>query len=139
MSGPVSFIPPETVAALGAALLHFLWQGTAIAVLAAAAMALCRRPQLRYLLGVSALAAMLAAPVFTVALLAQTGHFVPVTRMAAPHQNSASPNGVNPFRKAQVISFGAAQSPVPEEGIVGSNNARNERCSPRPFTKRYVS
>ena len=84
MSGPVSFIPPETVAALGAALLHFLWQGTAIAVLAAAAMALCRRPQLRYLLGVSALAAMLAAPVFTVALLAQTGHFVPVTRMAAP-------------------------------------------------------
>ena len=84
MSGSVSFIPPETVAALGAALLHFLWQGTAIAVLAAAAMALCRRPQLRYLLGVSALAAMLAAPVFTVALLAQTGHFVPVTRMAAP-------------------------------------------------------
>jgi beta-lactamase regulating signal transducer with metallopeptidase domain/uncharacterized protein YnzC (UPF0291/DUF896 family) len=54
-----------TMQSLGWALLHFLWQGTALAALAAAAMALCRRASTRYLLGVGALAVMLLAPFAT--------------------------------------------------------------------------
>jgi len=50
---------------LGWALLHFLWQGTALAALAGAAMALCRRASTRYLLGVGALLLMLLAPLAT--------------------------------------------------------------------------
>jgi beta-lactamase regulating signal transducer with metallopeptidase domain len=50
---------------LGWALLHFLWQGTALAALAAAAMALCRRSPARYIVGVGALALMLLAPLAT--------------------------------------------------------------------------
>jgi hypothetical protein len=56
---------PQRDAVLGWALLHFLWQGTALAALAAAAMAVCRRASTRYLVGVGALALMLFAPVAT--------------------------------------------------------------------------
>jgi beta-lactamase regulating signal transducer with metallopeptidase domain len=57
-----NWFSPSTMQSLGWALLHFLWQGTALAALAAAAMALCRRASTRYLLGVGALALMLLAP-----------------------------------------------------------------------------
>jgi beta-lactamase regulating signal transducer with metallopeptidase domain len=50
---------------LGWALLHFLWQGTAVAAVAASAMALCRRASARYLVGVVSLAWMLLAPLAT--------------------------------------------------------------------------
>ena len=51
----------------GWTLVHFVWQGAGIALLAALALRLLRsrRPQLRYLTGCGALAAMLAAPVVT--------------------------------------------------------------------------
>jgi beta-lactamase regulating signal transducer with metallopeptidase domain len=50
---------------LGWTLLHFLWQGTAVAALAAVLMTVCRRASTRYALAVGALALMLAAPVAT--------------------------------------------------------------------------
>jgi beta-lactamase regulating signal transducer with metallopeptidase domain len=56
---------PTTTRALGWALLHFLWQGIALAALAAAAMALVRRASVRYLLGMAVLVLMLAAPIAT--------------------------------------------------------------------------
>jgi len=61
----VKWLSPEMMHALGWALLHFLWQGTAIAALAAGAIALCRRASARYALGVGALVVMLLAPVAT--------------------------------------------------------------------------
>lgn len=66
-----NLLAPSVTYALGWALLHFLWQGTALAALAAAAMALCRRASVRYLVGVSALALMLAASVATVFFYSQ--------------------------------------------------------------------
>ena len=60
-----NWFSPSTMQSLGWALLHFLWQGTALAALAAAAMALCRRASTRCLLGVGALALMLLAPFAT--------------------------------------------------------------------------
>lgn len=59
------WITPGTLQSLGWALVHFLWQGTALAAFAAVAMALFRRPSVRYLIGVGALALMFVAPVAT--------------------------------------------------------------------------
>src|SRR6266567_39464 len=61
----MNWVSPTAMQSLGWALLHFLWQGTALAALAAAAMALCRRASTRYLLAVGALALMLLAPLAT--------------------------------------------------------------------------
>ncbi len=61
----LNWISPSAMLALGWALLHFVWQGTALAALGAAAMAISRRTQVRYLLGVVALALMLLAPAAT--------------------------------------------------------------------------
>jgi beta-lactamase regulating signal transducer with metallopeptidase domain len=59
------WLSPAVMRPLGWALLHFLWQGTALAALAAVAMALCRAASVRYTLGVGVLVLMLAAPVAT--------------------------------------------------------------------------
>ncbi len=65
MTTLTNWISPATMQSLGWALLHFLWQGTALAALAAAAMAAFRKPAVRYLIGISALGLMLIAPVAT--------------------------------------------------------------------------
>lgn len=64
-SSLTNWLSPSAMHALGWALLHFLWQGTALAALAAAAMALCRRTSARYLVGVAVLTMMLSTPVMT--------------------------------------------------------------------------
>jgi hypothetical protein len=75
--------------ALGRALVHFLWQGGAIALVAWLAMRLPGvGPRFRYLVGIVALAAMLAAPVVTGTVIAgappdaQGVHAVPVAPAA---------------------------------------------------------
>jgi len=65
MTTLTNWISPGTMQSLGWALVHFLWQGTALAALAAAAMAVCRRPSVRYLIGVGALGLMLLGPAAT--------------------------------------------------------------------------
>ena len=57
----------ETIAP-GWALLHFLWQGAALAAAAGVAMAVSRGARARYLIGLVALSAMVLAPVLTYAL-----------------------------------------------------------------------
>ena len=66
-----NLVSPAALHSLGWALLHFLWQGTALAALAATAMALCRRATARYAIGVGALALMLMAPIATFFFYAQ--------------------------------------------------------------------
>ena len=62
-----NWISPGTMQSLGWALLHFLWQGTALAAIAGCAIAVVRRPATRYVIGVCALVAMLLAPAATFA------------------------------------------------------------------------
>ena len=65
---PVAVLSSQPwVERLGWTLLHFLWQGVLIAAIYAAARR-SRSPQLRYLLGCAALAAMVAAPIVTFTL-----------------------------------------------------------------------
>src|SRR5207302_9414961 len=56
------WLSPEVTRALGWALLHFLWQGLALAALLSAVMALCRTAAMRYALAVGTLGLMVAAP-----------------------------------------------------------------------------
>jgi beta-lactamase regulating signal transducer with metallopeptidase domain len=69
MTTLTNWLPPSAMHSLGWTLLHFLWQGTAVAALAAVLMVLCRRASARYALAVGALALMLAAPVATFVVL----------------------------------------------------------------------
>jgi beta-lactamase regulating signal transducer with metallopeptidase domain len=63
------WLSPAVMQALGWALIHSLWQCAGVAALAASLMALSRRASVRYLVGVGALALMLAAPIATFFLL----------------------------------------------------------------------
>src|SRR4051794_18498918 len=60
-----NWLSPEVMRPAGWALLHFMWQGTALAALAAVAMSVTRRASARYIVAVGVLALMLAAPVAT--------------------------------------------------------------------------
>ena len=59
------WLSPVTMRLLALALLHFLWQGAALAALAYLLMALCRSATTRYAIGLAALVLMFAAPVTT--------------------------------------------------------------------------
>jgi len=59
------WLSPEVMRPAGWALLHFLWQGTALAALATVAMAPFRKASARYVVAVGVLLLMLAAPVAT--------------------------------------------------------------------------
>ena len=59
----------QVMQTLAWSLLHFLWQGAAIAAVAATLMLVFRKPNSRYLVGLGALVSMLAAFVVTFALL----------------------------------------------------------------------
>jgi hypothetical protein len=63
----MSALDPRDVQALGFSLLHFIWQGTALAGLLAGLNLLLRQaaPQVRYLLAAATLGAMLLAPALT--------------------------------------------------------------------------
>src|SRR5258705_8222167 len=60
-----NWLSPDVRRPAGWALLHFLWQGTALAALATVAMAPFRKASARYLVAVGLLVTMLAAPVAT--------------------------------------------------------------------------
>lgn len=72
MNGFSQWLAPDVLRNLGLALSHFIWQGAAIAAIAAAAIALARSASSRYLIGVAALLGMVAAPVATFMVLRNT-------------------------------------------------------------------
>lgn len=111
MAGLNSWLSAKVMHALGWALIHSLWQCLAIAALAAVLMALSRRPSIRYLVGVGALAAILAAPVATFFVL-----------MAAP-ATPAMMSNVQVGRQPIVQSPAAAPVPVTPQSRVESSSA----------------
>ena len=109
------FVSPNAMQSLGWALLHFVWQGTALAALAAVAMALCRRASTRYLLGMGTLVLMLLAPVVTLssyshqhsvnALQGQASHFVTPSRPASTANLAALRTGRSPSTTPGMNAF----------------------------------
>ena len=71
----------DVVQSLGWALLHFVWQGAALAAALSLLMVCCRRASTRYALGVGALVLMVAAPVLTFLLLPRPHPYVAWTGM----------------------------------------------------------
>lgn len=71
MTGWDNMLTSATMHRVGWALMHFLWQGAAAAVLVAAAMWVLRRrsPNLRYVVACAGMLLMLAAPAVTICLL----------------------------------------------------------------------
>jgi len=63
------WLSPATLRLLALALLHFLWQGAALAALAYALMALCRSAATRYAIAVAMLILMVSAPATTFLVL----------------------------------------------------------------------
>jgi beta-lactamase regulating signal transducer with metallopeptidase domain len=102
-----NWLSPEVVRPAGWALLHFLWQGTALAGLAAVVMALIRRASARYIAAVSILIAMLAAPVATFLYYREAGTVITSTLptpliAVAPlkHGNTSAPSSLLPTHVA---------------------------------------
>jgi len=108
MTEPI--VEPAAARALGWALLHFLWQGSAIAgILAVLRVALPERAaRLRYLAGCAALLAMLAAPAVTVAVLHDGGGPVVSAMSADVDEPAASPA---PAMPAGAVPHEAAAAP----------------------------
>jgi beta-lactamase regulating signal transducer with metallopeptidase domain len=69
MTNFANWISPEILRTLGWTLLHFIWQGAALAAVFAVAVAAFRSAAARYALAVGTLAAMMAAPAITFVLL----------------------------------------------------------------------
>ncbi len=103
-SSLMNWLSPTAMQSMGWALLHFLWQGTALAALAAAAMALCRRASTRYLLGVGALVLMLLAPLATFFFYSEQHSGVADTAKSSPLAAAAWP-----IARGNTAASGSAQ------------------------------
>lgn len=82
----MTVLSPQTLHAMGWTLLHFVWQGTALAALLAVALMVTRNANVRYVLGIATLMLMIAAPVVT---------FVSLDRAAVPVANIEMPLPAN--------------------------------------------
>jgi len=102
-----SGISPELLQALGWTLLHFVWQGAALAALFALANSICRRATTRYTLAVATLVLMMAAPVITFTAMRQKT--IPAVTFGA---RGASTSVVKPVQGVSVTA--RLSAPVPE-------------------------
>ncbi len=66
-------LSPEVMRLMALTLLHFLWQGTALAAVAYAGMMVCRSASTRYIVAVAMLVIMAAAPAITFITLLEQG------------------------------------------------------------------
>jgi beta-lactamase regulating signal transducer with metallopeptidase domain len=105
MTALTHWLSPQMLHALGWALLHFLWQGAALATLAAVAMAICRNASARYCVGVSALALMLAAPVAT---------FFMETSSRNPQSHLIAYSGSGFSKARQIVARGSQLASSPD-------------------------
>lgn len=112
-SSLMNSVAPGTTRALAWALVHFLWQGSALAALAAAAMALVRRASVRYLVGVAALVFMLAAPMATFFYYSQ-----PRAEQTAIRAATTRPAEGLRAKGASAASLAVSSSPVAPSGAL---------------------
>lgn len=99
-------ISPELLQALGWTLLHFVWQGAALAAFFAVANTVCRQAATRYALAVTTLALMMAAPVITFTELTQQKD--PAVQYGA---RSASASAAKPVQGVSVAAGPSAPAP----------------------------
>ncbi len=106
------WISPQLAHTLGWALLHFLWQGLALAALCSAFMAMCRTASVRYLIALATLILMLAAPLMTFFVLRHSATTVASTTKFASTSSAAAPDLPSASVSAAVLPA-APNSPAP--------------------------
>ena len=100
MNAFARLLAPDVLRTFGLSLLHFIWQGAALAALAAAALTAARKASTRYAIAIIALLLMVAAPVATYFMLHSSTPSVAVaTQNAGP-------------AVARIVKFAAANVPV---------------------------
>ena len=116
MTHPAIPLSPELVQSLGWTLLHFVWQGAAIAAALSILMLCCRSASTRYALGVGALLLMVSAPVLTFLLL--SGHPRPYVAWTAPPSGVASWAWVREAVAAAPSAPAVFQRPFQSDGLL---------------------
>jgi hypothetical protein len=97
-------LSPGVIGSLGWALLHFVWQGAALAAALSIVTAFCRRASLRYALAVAALVLMVAAPAVTfLLLLPLSPPYTEWTRMASGAATAVFSNAVGALASGTVV------------------------------------
>src|SRR5437763_12701609 len=99
-------ISPALLQALGWTLLHFVWQGAAVAAIFAVANTICRQATTRYALAVITLVLMMAAPAITFTELTQQKD--PAVRYGA---QGASASAAKPVQGVSVAARPSAPAP----------------------------
>lgn len=104
-----SWLSPSLVGSLGWTLVHFLWQGTLVALALAAVLRLLRRhsANARYLAGCIALVTMLAAPMLTLRHAANRRSFPAVAheeRLATPYN---APDAIENSAPSKIVAASA--------------------------------
>ncbi len=98
----------ELMSTLAWSLLHFLWQGAAIAALAAAVMFVFRAPATRYLVGVASIALMFVSFGVTFASLNSAASDAAATGAATPAYAAASPAAASDYLVSRSIAPAAS-------------------------------
>ncbi len=115
-------IPSSVVNALGAVLLHFVWQGTALAFVLGFALLVVPRgwARVRYLLACVTLAAMAAAPIATAARYAGDGrgatavpNVLETSRSAPPLASVTTEDSVSPAPASRTFDVASPGAPIP--------------------------
>jgi len=99
MTLPTEWISPVALRLLGLSLLHFLWQGAALAALAYVALAFCRNASTRYAIAVAILLAMSVAPLATF-LSFRAQEATPASRLPGVDASAAASRSVFAAPKA---------------------------------------
>jgi beta-lactamase regulating signal transducer with metallopeptidase domain len=120
MTAIAGLIDLPIIRALAWALVHFVWQGALVGLLAVAALRLFRlAPPARYALGVMALAVMLAAPVVTLAVIVRQSPAAVPAALSAERLEPVVPAG-----PAQLVELPAADLSV--AAVAGSRRSMLE-------------
>lgn len=102
MTHLMAWLAPDLLRFIGLALLHFLWQGAALAALAGLGSVLTRNPRVRYITGVFALVLMVAAPLATFQFL--RGRAADAASAYAERTDSTPPADIAPATGAALAT-----------------------------------
>jgi beta-lactamase regulating signal transducer with metallopeptidase domain len=95
------WLSPATLRLLALALLHFLWQGVALAALAYVVMGLCRGASARYAVGVATLVLMFVAPIGSFLILGAQNQEATAIASTSETGNSSTPASSAIFERAR--------------------------------------
>lgn len=144
MNGMVELLSTPIAQRVGWALLHFLWQGTVVALLLAVLLQLLRRrsPQVRWAASCLALAVMAALPAVTACVVSvDRPEPAPIVEPStAPHPSEAAVVGME--RPPSPILSPVSPPPVEDSAPVSMNSSSElparaaHQCSAKPWLQR---